>query len=83
MPFVRSLAFKHRALLILIIISLSEIMPLCFCYIKKKLLYITIAALSSHQPSFYFKCIKVNIRSLCNIHSISNAEYAFLSVLTV
>ena len=48
MSFIKSLAFKRRALLVLIIILFSKIMPSCSCYIKKKLLYITIAALSNH-----------------------------------
>ena len=48
MPSIRFLVFKHRALLILTIISLSEIMPLYSRCVKKELLYITIAAPSSH-----------------------------------
>ena len=47
MPLIRFIAFKHYTLLVLTIILFSEIMPFYSCYIKKKLLYIIIAALSS------------------------------------
>jgi hypothetical protein len=60
MPPVRSLAFKYLACyfkLITVILSLSEIMPTYSCYMEKGLIYITITALSSQQPSFYSECI--------------------------
>ena len=56
MPFIRFLASKHRAKLVSIIILLGEIMPSYSYYIKRRLLYITIAALFSYQPSFYAEC---------------------------
>ena len=45
MPFIRFLASEYRAKLISIIILLGEIMPFYSCYIKRRLLYIAIAAL--------------------------------------
>jgi hypothetical protein len=50
MPSVRSLVFKclaHCSKLVAVILSFSEIMPTCSCYIKKGLVYITITALFS------------------------------------
>ena len=67
MPSVRSMASKHYALLVLIIILFGEIIFLYFCYTKKKSLCIIIAALSNYQPSFYIKCTKSNIYSSCDI----------------
>ena len=45
MPFIRSLAFKRTAYyfkLVAIILSLNEIMPTYFYYMKKRLVYIII-----------------------------------------
>jgi len=47
--------------IIAVILSLSKVIPLCSYCIKKGLVYIAIAAPSSHQPSFYFKCTSLNI----------------------
>ena len=44
MPPVRPLVSKHRACIIAVILSLSEIMPMYSCCTKKKLVYIIIAA---------------------------------------
>jgi hypothetical protein len=77
MPPIRSLAFKHLAYcfkLIAVILLFSKVIPAYFYCIKKGLIYITIVALSSWQPSSYAKCIKLNIYSFCNIYSISNTE---------
>ena len=46
---------------------------------EKGLIYITITALSSRQPSFYAKYTKLNIYSFCNIYLVFNAKYAFLT----
>ena len=81
MPFIRSLAFKCWAKLIFTIILLSEIMPSYFCYIKRRLLYIIIAALFSHQFFFYTKCAQANIWASYNIHSVLDAERIFLAYL--
>ena len=44
MPPVRSLVSKHRARVIAVVLSLSEIMPIYSCYTKKKLVCIIITA---------------------------------------
>ena len=70
MPSIRSLASKYSAYcskLVAVIHSLSEIILIYFYYIKKGLVYITITALSSRQPSLYTECIKLNIYTLYNI----------------
>ena len=75
MPFIRSLAFKCCAYIIAVIFLLGEIIP-SYSYCKeKKLVYIIIIALLSHQPSFYIKYTKLNIHSSCNIRLVSNAKY--------
>ena len=59
-----------------IILSLGEVMsPLYSRYAKEGLVYIAIAAPLGRQPSSYSKCIKLNIRSSCDIRVISNAKY--------
>jgi hypothetical protein len=47
MPPIRSLAFKHYAYIVVLILSLSEIMPTYSCYIVKGLVCIIIAVLFS------------------------------------
>ena len=69
------MASKHRTHTVLVILLLGKIMPSYFHYIEKKLVYIVIAAPSSHQPSFYIKCIKSNMCLFCNIQSVSNTKY--------
>ena len=75
MPSVRSLAFKHRAYIVVVILLLSKIMPSYSHYTEKKLVYIIITALFSRQPSSYIKYTKSNIRLSCNIRLVSNAKY--------
>ena len=75
MLFIRSLTSKYCALLIIIIISLSQIMPINFCYIEKKPLYIIIAAPFSYQSSFYIKYTYTNIQLFCNIYLVFNNKY--------
>ena len=75
MPLIRSLASKRRAYVILVIFLLGEIMPIYSRYAKKKLVYIVITVLFSHQPSFCVKCTKSNMCSSCNIRLVSDAEY--------
>ena len=56
MPPVRSLAFKrlaYRFKLVTVILLLGEIIPTYSRYIEKGLVYITIIALFSRQPSSY------------------------------
>ena len=75
MPLVRSLASKCCAYIILVILLLSEIMPIYSRYTKKKLVYIIIIALFGRQPFSYIKCTKLNIHLSCNIISVLDAEY--------
>ena len=79
MPFIRSLVSKHCACIIVVILLLSEIMPSYSYYEEKKLVYIIIIALFSRQPSFYFKCTKLNICLSCNIKLVSNIKCMFIS----
>ena len=67
MPSVRSTASKHYTYVVAVILLLSEVMPICFYCIKKKLIYIIIAALFSCQPFFYIEYTKLNIRLSYNI----------------
>ena len=77
MPLIRSLA-SIRCVLLAISISLdSEIISPYSYYIKKGLVYITIIALFSHQPSSYFKYTKANTYSLYNMRLVSTNKYIF------
>ena len=78
MPPVRSLASKHRARVIAVILSLSKIMPTYSRCVLKRLVYIIIIAPLSCQPSFYTKYTKLNMRSSCNVRLVSNAKYTCL-----
>ena len=81
MPFIRSLVFKRTAYyfkLVAVILLLSEIIPTYSCYMSKGLVYITIIALLSRQPSSYTKYIKLNMRSSCDIRLVFNAKCIFL-----
>ena len=77
MPFIRSLVSIYHALLAVFISLDGEIMSPYSYYTKKGLVYITITALSSRQPSSYFKCIKANTCSLCDIRLVSTNKYTF------
>ena len=81
MPLIRFLTFKRRAKLVSTIILLGEIMPFYSYCIKRRLLYIIITALSSHQPSSCTKCTQVNMWVSYNIHLVFNAECTFLAYL--
>ena len=84
MPFVRSLVSKRLAYyfkLVAVILLLSKIMPTYSRYIKKGLVYIIIIAPLGRQPSFYTKCIKLNMRSSYNVYLVSNAKYMFFTRL--
>ena len=78
MPSIRFSAFKRTACcfkLVAMILLLSKIIPTYSCYMEKGLVYITIIASLGCQPSFYTKCIKLNIRLSCNIKLVSNTKY--------
>jgi len=59
------------------ILLFSEVILLYSRCSKKGLVYITIAAPSSRQPSFYSKCTSINIQSSYNVRSVSNVKYTF------
>ena len=73
---IRSSASERRAYVILVILLLGKIMPMYSRYAKKKLVYITITAPSSCQPSFCLKCTKSNIHLSCNVRSVLDAKYS-------
>jgi hypothetical protein len=75
MPPIRSSASEHRAYTVVVILLLGEIMPSYSRCKEKKLVYITIIAPFSHQPSSYIECTKSNIRLSCNVKSVSDAKY--------
>ena len=75
MPPIRFLASKRCAHTVAVILLLGKIMPSYSRYKEKKLVYIIIIALFSHQPSFYVECTKLNIHLSCNVRSVSNAKY--------
>ena len=77
MPFIRFLASVHCVLLTAFISLDGEIMSPCSYYAKKGLVYIAITAFFSCQPSSYFKCIKANTYSLCNMRLVSTNKYIF------
>ena len=58
-------------------------MPIYSCYAEKKLVYIVIIAPFSCQLSFYFKCTKSNIHLSCNVRSVSNTKYIFISLYNI
>ena len=78
MPPVRFSVSTHHAKLVAVIFSLSEIMPFYSCCKEKKLVYVVIVALFSHQPSSYIKYTKLNMRLTYNIKLVSKAKYIFI-----
>ena len=78
MPPIRFSASKRRAYIIAVILLLGKIMPTCSRYMLKGLVYVAIIAPLGRQPSSYTKCTKSNMRSSCDIKSVSNAKYIYL-----
>jgi hypothetical protein len=76
-PLIRSLTSEHYAYIVALILLLGKIMTTYSYYTVKGLVYITITALFSWQPSSYPKCIKLNIHSSCNIQLVSTDEYIY------
>ena len=74
-PLIRSLASKHYAYIVLVILSLGEIMPMYSRCTKKKLVCIIIIAPFSCQPFSYFKYTKLNIHLFYNVRLILNVKY--------
>ena len=81
MPFIKSLASKCYVYIITLILLLSVIMPIYSYYVKRKLVYIIIAALFSYQPSSCSEYTKLNIYIFYNVKSVSNAKYIFFIYL--
>ena len=81
MPFIKSLVSECHAYIVILILLLGVIMPIYSYYIKKKLVYITIAAPFSHQPSSYSKYTKLNIYWFYNVRSVFNTKYIFFIYL--
>ena len=77
-PSIRSSASKRRSRIVSVILSLGKIISAYSRCAKKGLVYITIASLSSRQPSSYAKYIKANMRSSYNVRSVSNTKYTHL-----
>ena len=77
MPPIKSLASERRLRLISLILSLGKIILLYFYCMEKRLSYIIILAPFSREPFFYTKCIKLNIRSSCNIRLVSKTKYMY------
>ena len=77
MPFIRFLASIYYTLLATSISLDDEIISPYPYYAKKGLVYITITALFSHQPSSCSKCIKANTCSLCDVRLVSTNKYIF------
>ena len=75
MPSIRFLVSKRHAHIVAVILLFSKIMPFCSRCKEKKLVCVIIIALFSRQPSFYIKYTKSNMRSSCNVKSVSDAEY--------
>ena len=67
MPFIRFTVSKRRTYIAAVIILLSKVISIYSYYIKKKLVYIIIAALFSCQFSSCTKYTKLNIRLSCNV----------------
>jgi len=66
-----------RAYVVAVILSLSEIILLYSCCVKKGLVYITITVLSSCQPSSYSKYTSANIQLSCDVCLVSNVKCIF------
>ena len=79
MLFTRSLVSKCCIYTVSLILLLGIVMPIYSCCTEKKLVYIIIMALFSHQPSSYSKYIKSNIYSSCNVYLVINTKYIFFT----
>ena len=77
MPLIGLLASVYYILLAVFISLNSEIISPYSYYAKKGLVCIAIIAFSSCQPSSYFKCIKANICSLCDVRLVFTNKYIF------
>ena len=78
MPPVRSSASERCSRLVLLILSFSEIMPSYSRCVEKRLSYIAILALFSRQFFSCVKCTRANMRSSCDIYSVSATKCMLL-----
>ncbi len=69
-----SVASIYCAVLVVLILFISEIMPFCSCYVEKGLGCIMIMSPSGHQPLSCAKYIKLNMRLSCNVCSVSDVK---------
>ena len=76
-----SLYLQHYAYIVALILLTRIIIGPYSCYSKKGLIYVTIIAPSSYQPSSYSKCTKSNICSYYDIYSVSNSKYIYTITL--
>ena len=83
MPPIRSLASKRHTYIVAIILLLGKIMPSYSHCEEKKLVYITIIAPFSRQPSFYIKYTKLNIYLSYNIKLVFNTKYIFIFLYNI
>ena len=68
---------QHYAKTIAFILLSGEVILLYSYCAKKGLVYITIAALSSCQPSSCFKCTSANMQLSYDVCLVSNTKYIF------
>ena len=57
MPLIRLSTSNYYNWLVTTILLLGKVILSCSCCKEKKLVYITIAALTGRQPSLYIKCM--------------------------
>jgi len=82
MPPQRSLPQAHRrAYVITSILSQDIVMGPCSRCVDKGLVYITITAPSSRQPSSCSECTSINMQLSYNIYLVPVAKYAFLHLI--
>ena len=77
-PLIRFSASERRTYIVAMILLLSKIMPTCSYCILKGLVYIIIIFSLSCQSFFYTKCIKLNMRSSCDIRLVFNTKCIYL-----
>ena len=74
MPPIRSSVSERRTYIVAVILLLSKVILTYSCCVLKGLIYIIIMALSSRQLFLYAKYTKLNMRSSCDIKSVSNTK---------
>jgi len=67
---------ERRSCTVASILSLGEIMPSCSRCAKEGLVCVAIAAPAGRQPSSCAECTRANMRSFCDVRSVSDAEWS-------